>query len=276
MVVSKVRKNIECFKIDNILDKGLRSKIFWTIFLNPSNKNQVSKVIYGKTDGRNGTVGRYIEDLAELDFLRRENQQFSVKTEKIVDVIEEYLVKNGIFLLREEKEILFHLLESKIVRGYFRLMTSKFVQNGNTKAGGFLADLFTRIAIRAMMTTDQTKLEKKKSDLEKGDELSNKFYTADTVKKMVMELDIQYFKKLNYFSNKEKFKTDLGMDAAYLIFHINCIKTVFELIPIELLEKLKFLNYLAAVFDSQITDGGRQFYFHVDDKWEKFNLYRWN
>jgi len=239
-----------------------------------------------KHDWRNGTIGRYIEELADLDFLRHENHQYSVKIEKIVDEIEKFLAKDGPNIKREEKEILFHLLECKIVREHLRLMTSMFVRNGNTKTGGFLADLFTRLAIIAMSEIDQSRLEEGKPDLKKEcqklnqeideKELSTEFFTVDTLfRKLMVNLDIQYFKELKNYSNEEKLKKNKknrSIDTNYLNFNMSYANKVFSLIPLELCEKMKFLNYPAASTISQITDRGRQFYVPVDEKMEKFIL----
>ncbi len=229
----------------------------------------MAKLIYGKVDSRSGKIYQYLRELDNLGYLQREKMRYSVKTEKIVDEIEKYLSDKEVSLDQEQKEILFHLLESATVGGYLRLMTSELVQNKNTKNGGFLADLFTRLSMMAMGIIDESRLEQRKPDLKKECralnekinelELSTELYTIEVLfREKITELDIQYFKKLkNYVHYKEKLnanKKKMDSDTQYLLFHVNYMNKALSLVPLELLKKLQFLNYIAAMVSNRIMD----------------------
>jgi len=197
---------------------------------------------------------------------------------------------NEVSLDQEQKEILIDLLDSLIFRQSFITMTFKFVHKGNTKNGGFLANLFTMMSTLSMNVIDESRLEGK-SDLKKElrelnkiineDKQPKKHYTiSDLFRKKMRELEIQSDKESNdYFSNKKKLKANKiqgNITPDTSVFYIDYLTKLFSLIPLELLNKLKFLNYDAAVHLSHLTDRGRQFYVPMDNKYERFYLYRKN
>ena len=224
------------FTVDSILDRGLKSKVVWAVFLRPTRAYQVAKLIYDKVDSRSGKIYQYLRDLEKFGYVQREKLRYSVKTEKIVEEIEKFLLEKRLTLDQEEKEILFHLLESKIFRGYLALMTYQLVHKGNTKNGGFLADLFSRLAIWSMNVIDESRLKEGKPDLKKEcrtlnkkineAELSTDPYTIDVLfRKKTTELEIQYFKEF-----EEKLVPNIKsvhFDNHYLFFQKNYLHKVW-------------------------------------------------
>jgi len=178
-----------------------------------------------------------------------------------VEEINKFLPEKIFHLNQEEEQILFHLLESKTIRGCLRLETREIVRKRNLKDGGFLADLFTRLSITAKGKVDNSGLEKRKPDLKKECRALNKrrneteslteIYTIDALfREKMTELDNQYLILENYVYNKKKLKTaknKTDFEGQYLVFYNGYWNKAFSFIPLEMLKKIQYLNYFGAM-----------------------------